>query len=94
MSERKYNPGEFCWVDLATPDMDASAKFYGELIGWEMQALGNAEETHGYSNFTRGGKAVAGGGGMMGEDQPPAWSNYISVTDADESDIRLARGAP
>ena len=27
----------FCWVDLATPDLDASAKFYGELMGWEFE---------------------------------------------------------
>ena len=34
MSERgDYKDGEFCWVDLATPDLDASAKFYGELMG-------------------------------------------------------------
>jgi uncharacterized protein len=38
MSERgDYEDGEFCWVDLATPDLDASAKFYGELMGWEFE---------------------------------------------------------
>ena len=36
MSERsEYNPGEFCWVELAVPDSDAAAQFYGELIGRE-----------------------------------------------------------
>ena len=29
MSERsKYAPGEFCWVDLATTDVDAALEFY------------------------------------------------------------------
>ncbi len=34
MSERsEYAPGEFCWVDLATTDVDGAIKFYGELLG-------------------------------------------------------------
>ena len=40
MSERDtYTDGEFCWVDLASPDVDASARFYGEMIGWEFQPV-------------------------------------------------------
>ena len=34
MSERtEYAPGEFCWVDLATTDVDGAKAFYGELLG-------------------------------------------------------------
>lgn len=86
MSERSsYEPGEFCWVDLATSDIDAAAKFYGELIGWEFDPAGAVEETGGYGFFTYKGKQVAGGGPIQGEGQPPAWSGYVNVEDADET---------
>ena len=86
MSERSdYNPGEFNWVELASPDLDASAAFYGELLGWESEQVGDPEQTGGYRNFTLNGKAVAGLGPIMGQGQPPAWSSYVNVTSADET---------
>ena len=86
MSERsEYAPGEFCWVDLATPDTDAAAKLYGELLGWETQPAGPVEETGGYGFFLRDGKQVAGFGPLQGEGQPPAWASYVKVVDADET---------
>jgi uncharacterized protein len=86
MSERsEYVPGEFCWVDLATSDTDAAAKLYGELLGWETQSAGPVEETGGYGFFLRDGKQVAGYGPIQAEGQPPAWSSYVKVADADES---------
>jgi predicted enzyme related to lactoylglutathione lyase len=96
MSERsEYSPGEFCWVDLGSPDLEASASFYGDLLGWERDELGPVEETRGYSNFLFKGKAVAGLGPIMGEGQPPAWNSYIRVDDADETagKIRDASGS-
>ena len=34
MSERaEYAPGEFCWVDLATTDVDGAKAFYDQLLG-------------------------------------------------------------
>ncbi len=86
MSERsEYAPGEFCWVDLATSDTDAAAKLYGELLGWETQSAGPVEETGGYGFFLRDGKQVAGYGPLQAEGQPPAWSSYVKVADADET---------
>ena len=86
MSERsEYSPGEFNWVDLATPDMDASAAFYGELLGWERREVGDPDETRGYSSFTYEGKAVAGVGPLMADEQAPAWNSYINVTDAEKT---------
>src|SRR5262245_41604236 len=90
MSERsEYSPGEFNWVDLATPDMDASAVFYGELLGWQREEVGDPEETRGYSNFTLRGKAVAGLGPLMMDQQSPAWNSYINVGDADETAAKV-----
>jgi predicted enzyme related to lactoylglutathione lyase len=81
MSERdSYNPGEFCFVDLAVPSTEAGAEFYNELLGvdWEQ----GAEEFGGYGMFTQKGKVVGGMGPLQSEGQPPAWSNYVSVEDA------------
>jgi predicted enzyme related to lactoylglutathione lyase len=92
MSERSdYNDGEFCWVDLATPDLDASAKFYGDLIGWKFEPAEVPEgvDVGGYGNFTYEGKPVAGMGRIMQEGQPPAWSSYVKVSDADATAAKV-----
>jgi len=86
MSERdSYNDGEFCWVDLASTDFEASKKFYADLIGWEWEPAGPAEEVGGYGFFTYNGKQVAGGGPVQAPGQPSAWSSYVKVADADAS---------
>lgn len=84
MSERtSYAPGTPCWVDLATPDLDAAEKFYGSLLGWEIPELPNSAEMGGYRRAKKDGKDVAGAMPLMQEGQPPAWSTYIAVADAD-----------
>jgi uncharacterized protein len=87
MSERSgYTPGEFCWVDLATTDVDRALAFYGDLLGVEGQpAPGDPEETGGYGFLTKDGKMVAGYGPTQSADQPSAWHSYIKVEDADQT---------
>jgi predicted enzyme related to lactoylglutathione lyase len=96
VSERsEYKPGEFCWVDLSTTDTDAAAEYYTELLGCEAVAAGPVEETGGYGFFMQGDKEIAGYGPVQAEGQPPAWSSYITVTDADATaeKVREAGGA-
>ena len=84
MSERtSYTPGTPCWVDLATPDIEAAATFYGELFGWEVPELPNSAEMGGYRRAKKNGKDVAGVMPLMQEGQPPAWGTHVSVTDAE-----------
>jgi hypothetical protein len=78
-----YRPGTPSWVDLGSPDIEASATFYGEVFGWDAPESENAEQTGGYRQAMKGGKPVAGMMPLMQEGQPPAWSTYISVEDAD-----------
>jgi predicted enzyme related to lactoylglutathione lyase len=78
-----YRPGTPSWVDLGTPDIEAAAGFYGALFGWDAPESENAEQTGGYRQAMKGGKPVAGMMPLMQEGQPPAWSTYISVEDAD-----------
>jgi hypothetical protein len=55
--------------------------FYTALFGWEAKDQG-AEAGH-YHMLEMGGVPVAGLGPIMMEGQPPAWTSYVSVTDAD-----------
>ena len=81
----EYAPGTPSWIDLSTPDADASAAFYGELMGWNAIEPGPAEETGGYRIFQQSGQGVAGLMQHMQEGQPTAWMTYVSVADADQT---------
>ena len=85
MSERsEYAPGEFCWVDLSTTDVEAAKSFYGDLLGIEAEAApGDPEETGGYGFFMKGGKMLAGVGPVQSGEGHSAWSSYVKVEDAD-----------
>jgi len=76
-----YAPGTPSWIELSTPDPDASAEFYAAALGWSATEPG-AEETGGYRMFQSDGKNVAGLMGHMQEGQPTAWATYVSVADA------------
>jgi predicted enzyme related to lactoylglutathione lyase len=80
MSERTaYRSGEFCWVELASPDVDAAAKFYGDLLGWAREPY--EPDPEGYWYFRRGGKLVAGLETLRMEGQVPAWLGYVRIDD-------------
>ena len=84
MSERtSYAAGTPSWVDLGTPDIDAAVEFYSGLFGWEVPESENVEQTGGYRRATKNGADVAGMMPLMQEGQPPAWTTYVSVDDAD-----------
>jgi predicted enzyme related to lactoylglutathione lyase len=79
----EYAPGTPSWIDLGSPDPDASAAFYGALFGWQATEAGPVEETGGYRMFQQDGGNVGGLMALQDPQQPPAWSSYVSVTDAD-----------
>jgi hypothetical protein len=76
-----YDPGTPSWVDLASPDLPGSVAFYSSLFGWRGQDQG-ADAGH-YHVMTLRDLPVAGAGPIMMEGQPPAWTTYVSVDDAD-----------
>ena len=91
MSERtSYAPGTPCWVDLGSPDLEAAIGFYGELFGWEVPELPNSAEMGGYRRAKKDGADVAGMMPLMQEGQPPAWSSYVSVADADATAVAVS----
>lgn len=87
-----YEPGTPCWVELATPDLDAAKTFYTALFGWDYEA--GPEETNFYTMPQLQGASVAG---MMtqGEEEraqgvPPMWRTYVSVASADDTASKVA----
>jgi predicted enzyme related to lactoylglutathione lyase len=74
-------PGVPNWVDLGTPDLEDTIRFYSALFGWEAEVSG--EEYGGYTTFRLDGRAAAGAGPLYGEGQQTAWSTYISTDDTD-----------
>lgn len=90
MSERtSYAPGTPCWADLGTPDIEAAASFYGGLFGWGVEEGENSEQTGGYRQAMLRGKPVTGVMPLMQEGQPPAWSTYVSVEDAEATAAKV-----
>jgi predicted enzyme related to lactoylglutathione lyase len=80
MQVDKYEEGVPSWVDLGTGDIDAAARFYGDLFGWE--APEGPPETGGYRVCTLEGSPVAGLGPQMNPG-PPVWATYVNTADAD-----------
>jgi len=81
--EREHTPGTPSWVDLTSPDLVTSARFYGGLFGWDTAIRGPAELTGGYLAFQSDESDVAGLVRHQG-DEPPSWTTYFAVHDADE----------
>lgn len=71
------------WIDLGSPDIDASAAFYGGVFGWSFQSLG--EDAMGYGFFQIDGKTVAALGPLTEEGATSAWTTYFSVPSADDT---------
>lgn len=83
-----YAPGTPSWVELSTPDPDASAAFYRDVLGWSATEPGPAE-TGGYRMFQQGTANVAGLMGHMQPGQPTAWMTYVAVADAQETAAKV-----
>lgn len=62
--------GALCWADLATPDRDRAAKFYGSIFGWEF-SLGKDKDPNGYIHIKNRDQYI---GGM-----PPSQSLHASI---------------
>lgn len=77
-----FVPGSPCWLDLGAPDVPAAAAFYGAVLGWEYESMGEGEDMEG-GMFRKDGKIVAGLGKLTEEGARPAWMIYYGVADAD-----------
>jgi predicted enzyme related to lactoylglutathione lyase len=76
-------PGTPSWVDLGTPDVAASTRFYTELFGWQAEDQG--EQMGHYTMMRVDGKNVAAVTPLMNPQQPTAWTTYITTTSAEDT---------
>ncbi len=87
MSEATYTPGLFVWHEIMTPDVEATKKFYGELLGWTYDEM-PMQSGDMYTILKKGEKGM---GGIMSlssiqkEGIPPHWMGYVSSPNVDEA---------
>ncbi|WP_406729293.1 VOC family protein [Streptomyces sp. GD-15H] len=91
MITNEFAPGSPCWLDLGTPDVRAAAAFYGAVLGWDYESMGEGEDMEG-GMFRKDGKIVAGLGKLTEEGARPAWMIYYRVDDADAATQAVRRG--
>jgi len=75
--------GAFSWSELATTDVAAAKKFYGQLLGWQLKDMNMGEMT--YTVVNAGGQDI---GGIMPVPAStpgtrPGWGNYVTVDNVD-----------
>jgi uncharacterized protein len=73
-------PGALTWNDLISPDVEASAAFYRDLFGWQIEETPGSDGQ--YWSITNGGR-VNGGIMPMPPGSHPAWNLYFAVEDVD-----------
>ena len=86
VEKTKYEPGTFCWVELATKDGAAAKNFYASLFEWKVDDMPIPDGSI-YSMLQKNGKQV-GALYQLGPQQqgvPPHWNSYVSVASADAS---------
>jgi uncharacterized protein len=81
-------PGAMTWNDLATPDVAAAARFYGEWLGWTTEEIPGAQ---GYT-VIRNGDRTNGGMRPLAAEEPPNWMPYFGVDDLEAASDRVTEG--
>jgi predicted enzyme related to lactoylglutathione lyase len=77
--------GEFIWYELMTTDADAACRYYGDLVGWQVEDSGLADMDY---RILNAGDAPIGGVMQLSEEMmrggaQPGWFAYIEVDDVD-----------
>lgn len=82
--------GDWCWIELTTPDVKAALAFYEGVFGFthedvDMGEMGMYHLLKGPDGVTRGGVMQAPEPGM-----PANWMPYVEVEDTDKTAARAA----
>jgi uncharacterized protein len=74
-------PGALVWNELASPDLDASAAFYGDLFGWTIAPFEASPEP--YLSIRNGDANNGGIRELSPPGVPPHWLVYLGCEDID-----------
>jgi predicted enzyme related to lactoylglutathione lyase len=78
-------PGALTWNDLISPDVPASAAFYRDLFGWQIDEIEGSDGQ--YWSIANDGRSN-GGIMPMPPGSHPAWNLYFAVEDVDATVAR------
>jgi len=85
-------PTSFVWYELMTTDLDGASAFYGDVVGWRIDAGGDQPGADHYRMIMRSDGGANGGAlhltdAMCDEGARPCWMGYFH---ADDVDARIA----
>lgn len=80
-TEGPESSGVFVWDELGTSDVEAAARFYGDVFGWTTREMG--ADYGGYRIFQRGETDVGGVMALPDSSIPPLWLPYVGTDDVD-----------
>jgi uncharacterized protein len=79
-------PGQFCWVELATTDTPGAKAFYNGIFSWAPEDISMGDQGY-YTLLKIGGKDAAALYKLQDEQLaqgiPPHWMLYVAVDDVD-----------
>lgn len=78
-------PGTPAYFELLTREYATAVAFYRDVFGWDGLVMGDTDEFR-LTALQADGETIAGimdGSAFLLEGEPPAWSVYVKVTDAD-----------
>jgi predicted enzyme related to lactoylglutathione lyase len=81
-------PGALSWNELATPDIEASARFYSDLFGWTTELISKSPMPY-MTIKTRAGRPNGGIRPVMGP-EPPYWAVYFGTDDLDATTDKVS----
>jgi predicted enzyme related to lactoylglutathione lyase len=77
--------GAWCHIEIPAASVDAAKRFYGGLFGWKFTDVPEMK----YVIYSSGDGEVGGGFFNPPEGTPKQITNYVTVTDLDESVNRV-----
>ena len=80
-------PGALAWNELASPDADASAAFYGDLFGWTTDPFEGSPQR--YLIVKNQGRGNGGIRELGDEPVPPHWLVYFGIDDIERGLARV-----
>jgi predicted enzyme related to lactoylglutathione lyase len=84
--------GGFSWHELATTDVQAAARFYGELFSWRKGRAHDMGPQGVYQIFEHAGNQAGGMCNVQGPSTPPSWLSYVHVADSNRA-VAAAKAA-